>query len=493
MTTGGGGIYFVGTGPWPGGYTVEQQLREEVRQCRARLAEYEEQSLGYGVVVKFDGKRVVIALGGGQVVERSVGEWAKDAKPGMGAKVTANGAKLIGFVPMLPGSGVIVDVERVHGDVVEYSAMGSQMTAARGSEECKAGDRVMLNAGRDVVVRNLGSGGTATVLVKETGVSWDDIGGLADAKRQLREAIEEPVARKKLYARFGKKPCRGIALFGPSGTGKTMLAKAAATALAKVHGTSARATGFIYCKGPDLLNHMLGGSEGRVRALFSSARSHWEKEGYPALIFLDEADGLLMRRGGQRWEGAERTIVPQFLAEMDGLDETGSLVIIATNRPEEIDPAFLRDGRIDKKIHVARPTQAECHDIFLKHLKGRPCFEHHGKVAAAGVEHLFAESAALYVVRTKDGKGDARFTLGKLASGALVAGIVERATQHAIRRTIELGDDDANDGGAITKADLATAVDEVVAEQRHLGHDEDLAAFVESIGRERVTKVDRAK
>jgi proteasome-associated ATPase len=478
-------------GGWPTTFTREQQLSEEVRQLRARLVEYEEQAIGYGVVVKVADGRATISLGGGQVIERSVGVWAKDARPGMGAKITTNGAKLISFCEAMPGQGIVVDVERVHKDAVEYTAMGQQRTAALGKDPVKPGDRVILNAGCDVVMRNLGPGGTATVHTKETGVSWDDIGGLVEAKRQLREAIEEPVKRKKLYARFGKKPCRGIALFGPSGTGKTMLAKAAATAIAELHGASARTSGFIYCKGPDLLDHMLGGSEGRVRALFSSARAHWEKEGYPALIFLDEADGLLMRRGGRHWEGAERTIVPQFLAEMDGLDSTGSLVIIATNRPGEIDPAFLRDGRIDKKIHVARPSQDECVEIFQKHLRGRPTESRNEKaLAKAGVEYLFSEGNALYLVRGKDPKDDARLTLGKLASGALVAGIVERATQFAIRRSVEAGDED---NGTIVRHDLRAAVEEVLAEQRHLGHDEDLAALVEPIGKEKIRTIERAK
>jgi proteasome-associated ATPase len=489
MNSTGGGIFFPMSVGWGPAMTREQQLEEETKRLRARIAEFSEQAVGFGVVVQVHDGRMTLNLGGGQVVERALPPWAKDAKVGMTVQVTAQGCTPIRFTEGPPGQGTIVTVERVHGDLIEYQSMGAARISARGPGECKPGDRVILNAGMDVVVRNLGPGGTAKVHTAETGVRWDDIGGCAEAKRLMREAIEEPVEQKEIYARFGKRPCRGIALWGPSGTGKTMLAKAAATALAETHGASARESGFIYCKGPDLLSFMQGESESRVRQLFASARAHRAKEGYPAIIFLDEADGILMRRGSRfGLEGGERTIVPQFLAEMDGFDESGSMVILATNRLQALDPAFLRDGRIDRKIEVRRPNDAECEDIFAKHLRGRPTEGKPKALAAAGVKHLFAEGHALYVVRTKDGKGDTRLTLGKLASGALVAGVVERATQIAIRRAVAEGDAK----GGLREDDFREAVAEVLVEQRALAHAEDVEAMIDSIGRENVKSVDRA-
>src|SRR5205814_2011851 len=121
---------------------------------------------------------------------------------------------------------------------------------------------------RVVVARNLGSTAIDSGPAIETGVSWDDIGGLSEAKRQLIEAIEAPFLNKELYARYGRKQPRGVLLCGPSGTGKTMLAKAAATAIAKLHGKHTAGTGFVYVKGPEILHGLVGSSEANVRALF---------------------------------------------------------------------------------------------------------------------------------------------------------------------------------------------------------------------------------
>jgi proteasome-associated ATPase len=439
------------------------RLEAENRQLRARLEELEEQPIVYGVIVEMRGDRATVVLGAGQTIERRLGPWAKQASAGMGVKLTVNGLKVLAVVNPPPGAGVVVTVDRVHAEHVEFSAQAVHRVAARGNTEVKPGDRVVLSERMEVVLRNLGPGGTAKVFEGDTGVSWDDIGGLEDAKRQLREAIEEPVKERALYARFGKRPCRGIALFGPPGCGKTMLAKAAATALAKIHGATAKATGFIYVKGPELLNKFVGESESNVRSLFASARDHARMCGYPAIVFLDEADGVLGRRGMTKWEGMERTIVPQFLAEMDGLDPSGALVLLATNRPDTLDEAFLRDGRIDRKIEVRRPTEEECVAIFGRHLQARPVEGKLGTLATRAAKDLFD---ARHVIGMGAGdKGERRrVTLGDRASGALVAGIVERATQRAIRRAIE-----AKDGeGAVTAEDLAAGVRESLAEEQAL-------------------------
>jgi len=138
--------------------------------------------------------------------------------------------------------------------------------------EPKAGDRIILDYHGLIVQRNLGSHDTSHALTEDTRVTWDDIGGQEEAKRALQEAIVEPVTKKKIYERFGMRSSKGVLLHGASGTGKTMLAKAAATALAELYGKESRASGFIYVKGPELLNKWLGETEANIRRIFASAR-----------------------------------------------------------------------------------------------------------------------------------------------------------------------------------------------------------------------------
>ena len=220
-------------------------------------------------------------------------------------------------------------------------------------------------------------------------------------------------------------------------------------------GQGASDTGFIYVKGPELLSHLVGDSEANVRAIFDAARAHHAQHGYPALVFLDEADGILTRRGAGLFQGMERTIVPTFLAEMDGLDDSGAVVLFATNRPLEIDPAFMRDGRIDRKIEVGRPTQEEAEDIFAKLLRGKP-FDGTAKACA---KLLYAPKHVLWTTQGKEGRE--RVTLGDVATGATMLGVVERATQRAIRRALD-GEEDA----MIDLDDIERAIAEVVAEEQ---------------------------
>jgi ATP-dependent 26S proteasome regulatory subunit len=467
------------------GISREAHLEAMLKQMEARMQELQEQPLAIGIIVRIANGRATL-LFGGQTLERKLPPWAKDAKPGMAVKIVAQGGHLLEFFSPPIGAGVVVTLGKIHNDVAEYTMQGIDKTAVLGAIDAKEGDRVVLDPSQTICIRNLGGGGTAKTFTGDTGVRWDDIGGLEDAKRAMRESIEEPVKHKKLYERFGRRRVKGIGLYGPPGCGKTMLAKAAATALAELHGSSAKATGFIYAKGPDLLHMLVGQSEANIRALFASAKAHHEEHGYPAIIFLDEADGLLGRRGQTRWEGMERTIVPQFLAEMDGLEDSMGLVMIATNRPDTLDPAFMRDGRIDKKITVGRPTREDSESILAKALKGRPLAGKAEELCKKAIDYLWSEGHVLFQIKCKDGNG-VRFTLSRLVSGALLAGIAERATQHAIRRALDSSGDES-----IGAEDLKAGVDETKREQLSINHDAELAEVVEPI-KDKVIAIEKGK
>lgn len=463
----------------PAHKTREEQLAYDLDIARQRLRALEDKPLLLATVLEIDGDHVLVNTGA-QVLSVRKPMMMDGLVDGAIVRLRADNPAIVAVVKNPVALGEVLLVRRVIDERQAEVDVGGRakavLIAVKGG--VKAADRVLLDLTGSSIIKNLGAGDNARVFTGATGVSWDDIGGLEDVKRELREAIEEPIRERGIYARYGRKPTRGILLYGPPGCGKTMLGKAAATALAETHGASARATGFQYVKGPELLNKFVGASEENIRAVFAGARAHRAREGYPAIVFIDEADALMGRRGAGRFDGMERTIVPQFLAEMDGLEDAGAMVLLATNRADSLDPAIVRDGRIDRKIHVRRPNEREAEAIFAQHLRGRPTAKRHSEasLAAEAARGLFLDLHALYMVRTKSGS-DRRFALRELVNGAMIAGIVERATQRAIRREIA---GDAPRG--IAPDDIVASVEATVEENRGLEHAAELAEFVGAIG-----------
>ncbi|MCS7121573.1 MAG: CDC48 family AAA ATPase [Archaeoglobaceae archaeon] len=197
------------------------------------------------------------------------------------------------------------------------------------------------------------------VLVEIPKVRWEDIGGLENAKQELREAVEWPLKYPDLFKAVNVKPPKGILLYGPPGTGKTLLVKALA---------NESNANFISVKGPELLSKWVGESEKHVRDMFRKARLV-----APSIIFFDEIDSLAPRRGSLGDTHVTERVVSQLLTELDGLEELRDVVVIAaTNRPDLIDPAVLRPGRIDRHIYIPPPDKNARKEIFRIHLRGKP-------------------------------------------------------------------------------------------------------------------------
>ncbi len=201
------------------------------------------------------------------------------------------------------------------------------------------------------------------VLVEVPTVKWEDIGGLADVKLELQEAVEWPLKYPEVFEHLDAKPPKGILLYGPPGTGKTLLAKAVA---------NESEANFISIKGPELLSKWVGESERAVREVFRKAR-----QAAPSIIFFDEVDSIAPVRGGGYGDShVTERVISQLLTEMDGLEELrGVVVIAATNRPDIIDPALLRPGRFDKLLYVPPPDLEARKEILKIHLRKKPLAE----------------------------------------------------------------------------------------------------------------------
>lgn len=198
------------------------------------------------------------------------------------------------------------------------------------------------------------------VLIEIPDVRWEDVGGLERAKQELREAVEWPLKYPESFKRMGIEPPRGILLYGPPGTGKTLLARAVATE---------SEANFISIKGPELLSKWVGESERGVRETFRKA-----KMAAPAIIFFDEIDALVPRRGSGFGDAhVTERVISQLLTELDGLEKLENVVVIgATNRPDLVDPALLRPGRFDRLVLVPAPDKKARLEIFKIHTRGMP-------------------------------------------------------------------------------------------------------------------------
>jgi len=211
----------------------------------------------------------------------------------------------------------------------------------------------------DEALKNIEPSAMREVFVEVAHVKWDDIGGLDISKQELIEAVEWPLKYPELFSAINTKPPRGIMLFGPPGTGKTMLAKAVA---------SESEANFISIKGPEMLSKYVGESERAVRETFRKA-----KQAAPTVIFFDEIDSIAPHRGTSSDSHVTERVISQILTELDGIEELKDVVIVAaTNRLDMVDPALLRPGRFDRLIYITVPNKESREKIFAIHLEGKP-------------------------------------------------------------------------------------------------------------------------
>jgi transitional endoplasmic reticulum ATPase len=209
-------------------------------------------------------------------------------------------------------------------------------------------------------------GGSNPSALRETvveipNVTWEDIGGLEGVKQELKETLQYPMEHPELFKKFNMQPSKGVLFYGPPGCGKTLLAKAIANECQ---------ANFISIKGPELLTMWFGESEANVREIFDKARA-----AAPCILFFDELDSIARSRGGSSGDGggAADRVINQILTEMDGVGQKKSVFIIgATNRPDIIDSAIMRPGRLDQLIYIPLPDHKSRHAVLKSVLRKSP-------------------------------------------------------------------------------------------------------------------------
>ena len=327
-------------------------------------------------------------------------------------------------------------------------------------DKLKAGLELRLDPNQRVAVEVIGTAKRLDrTLTQVEPILWKDIGGQNEAVQGIRDSIEMPFLHAKLFKRFNHPVPKGFLLHGPPGCGKTLLGKATAHNLRL---QIREKTGedhpefFLSVKGPEVLNMWLGESERQVRDLFTQCREK-AAEGHLAFLFIDEAESILgTRHSGRGGSNILSTLVPMFCTEMDGLEVLQNVVIIiASNRADLIDPAILRPGRIDRKIRVRRPDKEAAREIYRIYLKDElPLGEPRDVLVDTIVDAHYAKTDEnrFLDVTYRSGRHDYLYR-GDLASGAIIAAVVERAKEYAIKRSIELSEE-----SPLSRQDLLNAL-----------------------------------
>ncbi len=208
-------------------------------------------------------------------------------------------------------------------------------------------------------LRDVSPSAMREVMLEVSHVTWQDVGGLEDAKQEVREAVEYPLTKRQKFEELGIRPPRGVLLYGPPGTGKTLIAKAVA---------NESGANFIAIRGPQLLSKWVGESERALREVFKKAR-----QVAPSILFFDELDALAPARGSGSDSHVMESVLNQFLTEMDGLEDLKDVVVMgATNRPDIVDPALLRAGRFDRLVYIGEPSLKDRKKILGIHTRPMP-------------------------------------------------------------------------------------------------------------------------
>lgn len=426
-----------------------------------------------------ENEAALIALGDQEFVAKVDPKADREALQ-TGARVKVNDAYAVVGLLSPAGNGAIVKVEdaldggrlRVGHGTPGAEGRIVERSAALADAKIATGDEVRLDPSGRVALEHFARQESRDYFLEEVPeIPWEKVGGQESAIRLIRDTIEQPLLHPEIFAKFDKKPVKGILLYGPPGCGKTLIGKATAYNLTQEY---ARQTGqevkeyFMAISGPKILNMWLGETERMVREIFKTARDK-AKEGRLVFIFMDEAESVLRTRSSGRYLNISNTVVPQFCAELDGLQSLDNVVLMLTsNRPDYIDPAVLRPERIDRKVKVGRPDKIAAMQILGIYLHENIPLDpdllkkHGGEIDCARADliealadHLWDKRKSSEFLRVFLRNGSTETLYWKdLVSGALLKSIVDRAKDYAIKRAIASGAE------GVTLDDLLLAADQ---------------------------------
>ena len=466
-----------------------QQAKEQLAALREEVEKLTQPPAAYGTYLGQNDDETVDVFSGGRKMRVSVHPDIDIGRLSKGDEVVLNESlnvvlarpgELAGDVVTLkevldPGRRVAVFVRADEEQVVELSD-------AMADVRLRAGDTLLMDSRSHLIIEKLPRPEVEELVLEEVpDITYADVGGLDTQIEAITDAVELPYLHRALFNDYRLPAPKGILLYGPPGCGKTLIAKAVANSLAK---KVAEATGnanvrsyFLNIKGPELLNKYVGETERQIRLVFQRAREKAE-EGVPVIVFFDEMDSLFRTRGTGISSDMESTIVPQLLAEIDGVEALRDVIVIgASNREDLIDPAILRPGRLDVKIKIERPDAEAAAQIFSRYLRADLPLDAEDvdrlgggdpeKAAQAMIEVTVAEmyraddENRFLEVTYQNGDKEVLY-YRDFASGAMIENIVRRAKKLAIKREI------SGEGRGIRTADLVASIRQEYKENEDL-------------------------
>ncbi len=446
-------------------YTL-REAREHIASLRDEVDKLTRAPGSYGTVVGINTDQTVDVLTNGRKIRVTAHTDVDLDHLQLGAEVMLNDALNIVLERGIDLGGEVVSLKEVLEDGIraivvvrgDDERVCELATAIRGMH-LRSGDLLRLDSRSNLLLEKLEQPEVEHLLLQEIpNISYSDIGGLDSQIEQIADAVELPFLHADLFAEHQLPAPKGILLYGPPGCGKTLIAKAVANSLArKVASRTGDDKGrsyFINIKGPELLNKYVGETERQIRLIFERAREKSD-EGWPVIIFFDEMDSMFRTRGTGISSDMESTIVPQLLAEIDGVEGLRNVIVIgATNREDLIDPAILRPGRLDVKIKIERPDAIAARQIFARYLTSDlPISQSDVESLGGGdtqqavqqmVDQAVAEMYAtsdenrFLEVTYQNGEKDIMY-FKDFSSGAMIENIVRRAKKLAIKRLIDSG------------------------------------------------------